>query len=418
MKLYRQAGNIKAALFAGAIVLVTGLLFYTDSIIEDLRTESREIVSLYAQLIAKGVTEATDTELDFVFREIIQKVRFPIIYSDGNGVPVNWRNLPGNGDLEISSVRRLMNEMDRLEDPIPLTVTLPSSESRQAREMVLGHLHYGDSHLIRKLRILPYVEIGAVGVFIFLGFVGFQVIRKNEKQHIWFGMARETAHQLGTPVSSLLGWVARLRDHPGESDRVADQMTADIGRLQQISDRFARMGSSPEEERVDIRKILTETVEYFRRRLPQTGKEMTLQLDEGDPIYVRGTPTLLSWALENVLKNAIDSIDKPQGRIFLRTALKGNVAVVLIQDSGRGIPRRDWKNIFRPGYSTKEHGWGLGLSLTKRIIKEFQNGTIRVRSSEVGKGTVFEVRLPAYVPPAGGHATAQSGEGALGGGKE
>lgn len=380
----------------GAVLLVAGLLLYTQSIIEELREESRETVSLYAQLIAKGITSASDAELDFVFREIIQKVGFPIIHSDPEGTPVNWRNLPGKDEPPLERVRRIMKDMDSQHNPIPLEVTVPSAESASPRRVVLGYLHYGDSRLIRQLRLLPYIEIGVVALFILLGYGGFQLIRRTEKQHIWYGMARETAHQLGTPVSSLMGWLERLRDHPQEAEKLSDQMAVDIVRLGQISDRFARIGSSPSLEEVDLKELISGTVEYFRRRLPQTGKNVSLDVSQVSSIRVRGTPLLLSWALENIMKNAIDSIDKPTGKVTVTAAPEDQDAVISVEDNGKGIPRRDWKNIFRPGFSTKERGWGLGLSLTKRIIEEFQKGSVSVRSSEMGKGTTFEIRIPLY----------------------
>ncbi|MFQ6616825.1 MAG: PAS domain-containing sensor histidine kinase [Fidelibacterota bacterium] len=240
------------------------------------------------------------------------------------------------------------------------------------------------------------MEIGAVALFILVGFIGFQVIRRNEKQHIWLGMARETTHQLGTPVSSLLGWLERLRDHPDESARISEQMTADVARLKQIGDRFARMGSRPTMERMDVKTILSEAADYFEKRLPQTGRDVQLKADELQSIPVEGVRTLLSWAVENLLKNAIDAVDKPAGLITVRSLREGQEAVILIEDNGRGIPKRDWKNVFRPGYSTKEKGWGLGLSLTRRIIEEHQKGKVRIRWSEPGKGTVFEIRLKTH----------------------
>lgn len=394
MKLYKQIGNIKAALFVGAVILVAGLLFYTNSVIKDLRQESRETVSIYAQLIATGITETTDTELDFVFREIIQKVRFPIIHSDAEGTPVNWRNLPKSGELQTEAVRRIMKDMDSQNTPIPLVITVPDPESTDPRRIVMGYLHYGDSTLIRQLQLLPYIEIGVVALFVFLGYSGFQVIRRNEKQHIWLGMARETAHQLGTPVSSLMGWLERLEDRPEEAKEVSGLMATDIARLRHISDRFARMGSSPGLEEIDLGNLISGTVDYFQTRLPHTGKNITLDVEEGAPLVVHGTPILLSWALENIVKNAIDSMDKPEGRVCITVNQEETKAVISVQDNGKGIPRREWKNVFRPGYSTKERGWGLGLSLAKRIVEEFQGGSVRVGSSEIGKGTTFEIRLP------------------------
>ena len=231
-------------------------------------------------------------------------------------------------------------------------------------------------------------------VFVLLGFIGFQAIRKNEKRHIWVGTARETAHQLGTPVSSLMGWLDRLVDHPEESAKLAEEMSKDVNRLQRISDRFARMGSRPKLERIEVQQLLDETADYFRDRLP-SNKSVTLDVADAGDAAILGTPTLISWALENLVKNAIDSLDKPEGKVSLSATQEGSHVVFVIADNGKGIRRRDWKNVFRPGYSTKEHGWGLGLSLTRRIIEEFQNGAIRVLNSEVGVGATFEIRIPA-----------------------
>ncbi len=393
MRIYRQAGNIKAALFVGGILLVSGLFIYTQSIIDDLRSESRETVALYARLIAKGVTDADDNELDFVFREIIQKVTFPIIHSDADGTPVNWRNVGDDQDVDIDLARQLMAEMDSHNEPIPLSVTVEGEAGSEPLEFQLGHLHYGDSVLIRRLRMLPYIEIGAVALFIFFGFSGFQVIRKTEKQHIWFGMARETAHQLGTPVSSLMGWVERLKDHPGESTALAADMDADVVRLQEISERFSRMGSVPKMEPVAVGPMLGNLKTYFQRRLPANSKEIVLHVESGDET-AESSPTLLTWALENLIKNAIDSIDRAGGEVVLTAEKVGGEVSIIVKDNGRGISRRDWKNIFRPGYTTKERGWGVGLSMVQRIVEDFLRGKIAIKESEVGKGTSIELRLP------------------------
>ena len=393
MRIYRLAGNIKVALFMGGILLIFGLFVYTQSIIDDLRNESRETVALYAQLIAKGVTDADDNELDFVFREIIQKVTFPIIHSDVDGKPVNWRNVGYYQNANFDVATKLMAEMDSQNQPIPLVVTLDDEAGGEPLQFQLGHLHYGDSVLIRRLRMLPYIEIGAVALFIFFGFSGFQVIRKTEKQHIWFGMARETAHQLGTPVSSLMGWVERLKDHPEESFQLAVDMDDDVIRLQEISERFSRMGSVPKMGPVAVRPILEDLKSYFERRLPANSKEIVLRVESGDET-AEASPTLLTWALENLVKNAIDSIDKAGGEVILSSEKVDSVVSIIVKDNGRGVSRRDWKNIFRPGYTTKERGWGVGLSMVQRIVEDFLSGNIVIKESEVGKGTSIEVRLP------------------------
>ncbi|MBC8174794.1 MAG: HAMP domain-containing histidine kinase [Candidatus Marinimicrobia bacterium] len=393
MKIYQQVGNIKAALFLGGILLVGSLLFYTQSIIDDLRKESREVVSLYAQLMVHGVTESEDAELDFIFREIIQKVKFPVIYSGDDNIPINWRNLTGDETLDVEVVQKYMVQMDKQNSPIPLVYSLKRGTG-QAEELVLGYFHYGDSKLIRQLQWLPYIEIGAVALFIFLGFVGFQVIRNNEKRNIWFGLARETAHQLGTPVSSLMGWLDRMREYPEKSKEIVPEIEKDMGRLQQISDRFSKMGSPPRLEKINLNELIHSVLGYFERRLPKTGRAISLEFQEKKDVFVLGNSTILSWAIENIVKNAVDSIEGNKGRISLSIHYDNRKVVLNITDTGRGIPKSDVKNVFRPGYSTKKLGWGLGLSLTKRIIEEFHNGKIKITASEIGEGTTFEVRLP------------------------
>ncbi len=392
MKLYRQAGNIKAGLFLVALLLIVGLFIYTQGIIEKLREENRETVSFHVKLFVKGIAEAEGEELDFIFREIIQPISFPIVIADVEGNPQHWKNLPSNDDLTLDNVREHLQKMAEENVPIPLIINL--DEFGKAKDLELGFIYFGDSTLISQLRVLPYIEIGMVTFFIILGFIGFQVIRNNEKRHIWFGTARETAHQLGTPVSSLMGWLDRLVEHPEESARLAEEMTKDVNRLQSISDRFARMGSRPKLERIEVQQLLDETADYFRDRLP-SNKSVTIDVSDAGDVEILGTPTLISWALENLVKNAIDSLDKSEGKVSLSAVQDGKHVVMEIADNGKGIRRRDWKNVFRPGYSTKEHGWGLGLSLVRRIIEEFQNGTIYISSSDRGVGTTFKIRIPS-----------------------
>jgi len=393
MRIYKQAGNIKGALFLGAVILITSLFIYTQSIINDLRNESRETVSLYAQIIAKSVTSADDNELDFIFREIILKVTFPIIQSDIDGNPVNWRNIGNDDEMDKVKVQQMMAAMDSQNNPIPLVVALEGEIGFQPQVYELGHLHFGDSVLIRRLKMLPYIEIGAVALFIFFGFSGFQVIRKTEKQHIWFGMARETAHQLGTPISSLMGWVERLKDHPEESSQLASEMDTDVLRLQEINERFSRMGSVPKMENVEVKTVLEDLKSYFQRRLPSSAGNVRLRV-KSQEATVTTSPTLLTWVLENLIKNAIDSIDKESGEVTLRSEIMDTEVSILVNDNGRGIVRRDWKNVFRPGYTTKERGWGVGLSMVQRIVEDFLEGSIQIKSSEIGKGTSIEIRLP------------------------
>ncbi len=387
MSHYRNSSNIKLALIAVGFILIIGLLAYSNSIVNQLRDDNREIVKVYSEIIAKTVNEESDANLSFVFDEIIKKVQFPIIYSDAEQNPVYSRNL--GGSISPEALRKPMAAMDRQNEPIPIAFNDPAS----VEPILLGYLHYGDSDLIRKLQWLPYLEIGAVALFIFVGFIGFNAIRNSEKRNIWVGMAKETAHQLGTPVSALMGWVDRIKMHPEESKIVVDEMESDLERLNQIGNRFSNMGSDAPLKPMSLKSLVNEQTVYLKKRMPSLGKQIKLTVNAPDDISVLGNPTLLGWAIENVIRNGMDSIKHDQGKVSITVSGLGEHGILYIQDNGSGIDKKNWKNIFRPGFSTKQQGWGLGLSLVNRIINEIHGGHIAVIQSEPDIGTTFEIRL-------------------------
>ena len=384
---YRNSVNIKLGLFFVGLILIIGLLAYSNSIVSRLKNDNREIVKLYSEIIAKTVNEDSDTNLSFVFDEIIKKVQFPIIYSDPESKPIYSRNLSER--LTSEELQKSLASMDQQNDPIPIVyMDRDSNES-----IILGYLHYGDSDLIRKLQWLPYLEIGVVALFIFIGFIGFNSIRNSEKRNIWVGMARETAHQLGTPVSALMGWVDRLRTHPEESTNVVKEMESDLKRLEQIGSRFSKMGSDSELKSISLKELVDRQSAYLKKRLPLLKKEIELTVSGIDNISIDGNEILLGWAIENVIRNGIDSIQSEKGKVDISISSDDVSGIIQIQDSGAGILKKDWKNIFRPGFSTKERGWGLGLSLVNRIINEIHDGEIKVLHSKIGFGTCFEIRI-------------------------
>jgi len=384
---YRNSVNIKLGLFFVGLILIIGLLAYSNSIVSRLKNDNREIVKLYSEIIAKTVNEDSDTNLSFVFDEIIKKVQFPIIYSDPESKPIYSRNLSER--LTSEELQKSLASMDQQNDPIPIVyMDRDSNES-----IILGYLHYGDSDLIRKLQWLPYLEIGVVALFIFIGFIAFNSIRNSEKRNIWVGMARETAHQLGTPVSALMGWVDRLRTHPEESTNVVKEMESDLKRLEQIGSRFSKMGSDSELKSIFLKELVDRQSVYLKKRLPLLKKEIALTVSGIDNISIDGNEILLGWAIENVIRNGIDSIQSEKGKVDISISSDDVSGIIQIQDSGAGILKKDWKNIFRPGFSTKERGWGLGLSLVNRIINEIHDGEIKVLHSKIGFGTCFEIRI-------------------------
>ena len=384
MSSYRHAGNIKAGLFLLGILLIIGLLYYTRYLADELRKDNREIVQLYAEIIAETVKDESDKNLDFVFDHIIRKVKFPIIQSDTEHIPQLWKNMPPGIDT-AKDRKDLLIAMDRLNEPISLVYN----------GIIFGFLHYGDSYLIQKLQWWTYIELGSIGIFILLGFFGFSFIRNNEKRHIWVGMARETAHQLGTPVSALMGWVDWLKAHPDKTTEIIPDIKADLQRLEQIGRRFSKMGSDPDMEIFDLSERTEKVISYLNRRMPTLGKKVKLVNDIESGVNVHANGSLLSWSIENVIRNGIDAIDRNNGEIFVSLRQGNGYARIRIKDNGRGVPKKDWKNVFRPGFSTKRAGWGLGRSLAQRIIEEIHDGNLFIVESSSVTGTIFELTIPS-----------------------
>ena len=386
MNNYRANANIKLGLFIFGLLLILGLIVYSNFLVNQLRIDNREIVKMYSEIIAKTVNEDSDTNLNFVFDEIIKKIQFPIIYSDIENNPIYYKNI----DVEsLDELTKPIESMDLQNKPIPISF----SDAALEEDILLGYLHYGDSNLIQRIRWLPFIQISVVGLFIFVGFIGFNSIKNNEKRNIWVGMARETAHQLGTPVSALMGWLDRIKNHPNETDAVLDEMQSDLNRLEQISDRFSKMSSNSDLEKISLKTLIEQQTVYLQKRLPSLGKDIELLVSTSDNINILGNRTLLGWAIENVIRNGIDSIKRENGKVELSLIDAEKFALIHIKDNGVGILKKDWKNIFRPGFSTKKIGWGLGLSLVKRIIHDIHAGQIKILSSNPNEGTVFEIRL-------------------------
>lgn len=387
MKLYRHAGNIKAGLFILGIALVIGLLAYTQILVNQLRKDNRSIVRLYAGMIANIVQDENDTNLDYIFENIIQKVKFPLIQTDTDHNPQMWKNLP-ESIVTKKERKKFMKAIDDHNIPISLTY-----KDDTVGEINFGYLHYGDSAIVQKLQLWSYVQIVAIGLFIFLGFSGFSFIRNNEKKHIWVGMARETAHQLGTPVSALMGWIDWLKEHPEKIDEIVPEMEVDLQRLEQIGRRFSKMGTKSDFEEFDLSERIERIVGYLTRRLPSLGKKVELKNDIHPGIIILANGSLLAWSIENIIRNSIDAIERDDGKVNISLRKYDDDIKIRIQDNGRGIPKKDWKNIFRPGFSTKQAGWGLGLSLSSRIIEDIHGGQLKVLDSSNVTGTILEISL-------------------------
>ncbi len=388
----RISRHFRGILFLLAIGLIAGLMWYTQSLVAQLRKEARDILEFYASFYQRAATEADDEELNFIFEQIIQRTNFPIVVTDNRGEPSAWKGIdvdPNDRSPEaLARVRAIVKQMAKEIEPIPL----------RYENYVIGKLYYGDSKLITQLVWLPYIEIGLVALFLLVAFLGYSSIKRSEQQLIWVGLSRETAHQLGTPISSLLGWLELLRSARSleEVRRIADDMAQDLNRLQKVAARFSQIGSREDLKEHDLRQVLADVVAYFRRRIPQMGKRVEIREDYGEAPKAPVNRELFEWVVENLIKNALEALDKEEGVITIRlraASARGRLVEIDVVDNGRGLDARERRRIFRPGYSTKKRGWGLGLSLAKRIVEEYHRGRLFVAESRPGKGTTMRIVL-------------------------
>jgi two-component sensor histidine kinase len=391
--LYESTGRFKAFLFGAALLIIALLLFYTEQLVDGLRQESRSILQFYAGMYARAASDTTSSDVSFIFDEIIKRTYFPIIYTDADRRPLWWKGIGvpemDRSEEALQKVEKIKRRMSKISEPIPI----------KYQDITLGYLYYGDSSTITRLRWLPYIEIGLISLFILVGFIGFSTIKKSEQRFIWVGMAKETAHQLGTPLSSLMGWLELLKDRSYNRPstlKILDEMYVDIHRLRKVAERFSQIGSQADLREQSIHPILDNVVAYIQRRLPHMKKVIRIEKQYGDIPPVPVNADLLEWVFENLVKNAVDAIDHQEGVIRIRTGRSDRRRYrifVDVQDNGRGIIFRNKNDVFRPGFSTKKRGWGLGLNLSKRIVEEYHRGKLIVKESHIGQGTTMRVYL-------------------------
>lgn len=387
MKKYTNSSKIKIGLLFFGLLLMAATIFYSNSIVSQLRQDNRQIVNVYSRIIANTINEESDANLGFVFDEIIKKVQFPIIYTDRLNNPLYSRNI--NQHKNKYDLNDHVKNMDKNNKPIAIEYYDIESNST----ILLGYLHFGDSSLVGRLEWLPFLEIAIVLMFAMVGFLGFNSIRENEKRQIWVGMARETAHQLGTPISALIGWIDRINTHPEDSKSISKEMRSDMIRLEQVADRFSQMGSHSPLEKLSLTELVKEQAKYLKKRIPSLNNDIELKIKIIDDVYIMGNSVLLSWVFENLIRNGIDSIKQQNGVVELSVIKENDCGFIDIKDNGVGIDKKEWKNIFKPGFTTKKRGWGLGLSLVQRIIEEIHSGSIAVKSSSANEGTVIRIKL-------------------------
>lgn len=391
----------KLLLLAGVAVISAVFVWYTFTVINRLQEDTRSQVDKYVKMWQMAANSPTSgTELQFIFDEIIVKASFPIVVLDPQHRPIHWRNIKGvqAGDTTTATFEKLTKISQQM-------ISDHGEYPLYFGDNLINYFCYGDSDVINQLKIMPFIEIGILAAFLLLAFIGFQSVRQSEERHIWVGMAKETAHQLGTPISSLMGWMEVIKsEHEGSPPpdgnmkidiEIFDNMIADVERLQRVANRFGSIGSVPEVRSTDVNRLIADSVVYYKRRLPFEGEGVQLTFEAGDipPAYLNAE--LFGWALENLIRNALQAVDQKTGRVTLRSSLDAGPKWIQMEiiDNGPGINPAVARRIFRAGFTTKKRGWGLGLTLVKRIIEEYHGGRIYLRKSRPGD-TVFVLLLP------------------------
>lgn len=389
---YQHIGTFKGLLFLVAVVLIISVLVFTQVLVARLKDSTRK--SLEQKIRTYSLLVNSDNP-DFIALalEQIQAVDFPIVVTDSDGNPKHWKNLDNIAPNDTSAeareeIRRLIRHMDEQGNaPLPIFVAGDKTD----------WFHYGDSIVITQLRWLPWVEIAVALLFVIVGYTGFSNIRRSEERMVWVGMAKETAHQLGTPLTSLMGWTELLKGG-GRVDQAVGEMERDLTRLERVTARFSQIGSEPVLTPTALRGIIVETADYFATRLPKSGPpiQITVRID-GEP-KANINAGLFGWVLENLVKNGIDALRNIGGTIGLTAETQNDQIIIDISDNGPGIPQKHRRVVFRPGFTTKTRGWGLGLSLARRIVEEYHGGKLFIKDTSPAKGTVMRILLKSARP--------------------
>ncbi len=389
-----KSSRIKIALLVAAVCIAIPILLYTHNLVTELQKKERETAGLYARSLEyiANSTSSAGTDYTFVFDEIIGSIDFPVILTNGTDTEINTtKNILLDSTFSEEKKKTLLFEMVKIMDREnkPILVTYQDS-------LVLSKLHYGESSLIGQLRWLPIIELAIAALFILVGYIGFSYIKRSEQSNIWVGMARETAHQLGTPLTSMMGWIELLK-HQSETHPIiletVSEFEHDAKRLTKVADRFSKIGSKPDLKEENLVELINRSITYFQKRIPQMGKKVDISITSETVHTAMVNSELFEWVIENLVKNALDAMEDGKGSIVFSLSNEGKKTLVDVKDTGKGIDPSYQKDIFRPGFSTKKRGWGLGLSLCKRIIETYHNGKLTILKSAVGEGTTFRIVL-------------------------
>lgn len=392
MEFYRDNTNLKWIILIASLFISVGTIWFTNILVNQLKERERNQVKLFAKAL-EYTTNDTENEILFITEEIIYKNNsIPTILVDEKSNITFYRNIDIDSSWRKERKDDVLNneleEMKKVYPPIDILLKDPNSQEVFAVQKV----YYKNSFLLSELIIFPYVETSILAIFFFVAYLAFNYSKTSEQNRVWVGLAKETAHQIGTPLSSLMAWVEVLRDDPDLRNKgFVDELDKDIRKLRIVTERFSSIGSTPILKKENIFQLVNNVVGYLQPRLSSKVKIEVYTLSENISVNVHAP--LFEWVLENLCKNAVDAMEN-SGTIAIKI-LRGSDSKVLIDisDTGKGIPKKIVQSVFKPGFTTKKRGWGLGLALAKRIIEMYHGGKIFVKSSDENQGTTFRIEL-------------------------
>ena len=383
MKWTDRLRHIRLLFILVAVLIAAGFLLVSHLLVRDLSKEESARMELWAEAMRalNGADEHTDLAL--VLKVINENHTIPVIVINKQGHVQTYRNVELNGKTHLDSLKDAVSQAEKMRAEGHF-VRIVLDTRRDYIDVC-----YADSLLLRRLSYYPYVQLAVILLFACLAIFTLLTLKRAEQNRVWVGLSKETAHQLGTPISSLMAWMEIMKENYPD-DMLLPEMDNDVKRLQLIADRFSKIGSQPASEQADLLAVLQRVAAYMDRR---TSKNIVISV-HAPKIVVALNVSLFEWVIENLCKNAADAMENATGRIDIRVEPKGKTIVINVSDTGKGIRQKDIKNVFRPGFTTKQRGWGLGLSLAKRIVEDYHHGKIFVKHSEVGRGTTFSIVIP------------------------
>ena len=390
---YQSGKRFKYFFIITAIVIAIASVWVTNVLVSELKEEERKKMEVWAESVIlmsnQAITENNDMNAfnNYILKIIQNNTTIPVILTNDLGEILAVMNINSSKTDDPEYIQGMIKNFKKKRDPITIEIEVESEEN------FVNYVYYDDSSVLKQLQWFPFVQLAVVFIFIIISFLALNSTKKAEQNKVWVGLSKETAHQLGTPISSLMAWVEYLKTKNADI-KLLNEMDKDVQRLRIIAERFSKIGSNPDPEPMDIKDAISNAVGYMEKRI---SSKVSINIDMPEElIIVLLNESLFGWTIENLIKNAVDAMDG-QGNITIKAFPKGSKLIMDISDTGKGIPKSKFDAVFQPGFTTKKRGWGLGLSLVKRIIESYLKGKIYVYKSEIGKGTTFRIELNQYL---------------------